>query len=34
MIQTTIHPKACRQCGREFMPQRSIQAVKKTREEA
>ena len=27
MIQTTIHPKACRQCGREFMPQRSMQAV-------
>ena len=27
MIQTTIHPKACRQCKREFMPARPMQAV-------
>ena len=27
MIQTTLHPKSCRQCKREFMPARPMQAV-------
>ena len=27
MIQTTLHPKACRQCKREFTPARPMQAV-------
>lgn len=27
MIKTTINPKACRQCKREFMPARPMQAV-------
>lgn len=26
-MQTTVHPKACRQCSREFMPARPLQAV-------
>ncbi|HQZ08288.1 MAG TPA: recombination protein NinG [Burkholderiaceae bacterium] len=26
-MQTTIHPKSCRQCSREFMPARPLQAV-------
>lgn len=26
-MQTTLHPKACRQCKREFMPARPLQAV-------
>lgn len=26
-MQTTVHPKACRQCKREFMPARPLQAV-------
>lgn len=27
MIQTTLHPKSCRQCKREFMPVRPMQQV-------
>ena len=26
-MQTTVHPKSCRQCSREFMPARPLQAV-------